>query len=116
MKWIAVLTLLVAGCSAPIQEIPFEPGVSHCVSKMSYAEQKQAMAWQSWKHQPMLAFCDMKGEPRNGESSGKHCPRLYCPPGKGMILIWDLNKAGTPPDYKDTEWTAHCYYVVVGRS
>jgi hypothetical protein len=98
------------GCGRPESEVPFEPGKTHCVSKMTAAELKQAMAWKKWKKPPMDALYDPDHKPGFGESHFNEPDkpgRLYCP--KGMILSWDLLKVGTPPNYADTSWAAHCY-------
>jgi hypothetical protein len=103
--------LLLTGCQ---REIPFQPGISHCVEKMSWRDINKAMEWKRWRHQPIDAIYDPKRDPGPGESrfNDKNKPgRVYCE--NGLILSWDLNKVGTPPDYGDTKWTAHCYYVSV---
>jgi hypothetical protein len=100
----------MAGCTSRKLEIPFEPGKQHCVSSMTEAEREQAMAWKEWDHKPMNAGYDPNHEPGDGDS-GFNEPdkkgRLFCP--RSMFLSWDLDTVGTPPDYKDSVWAAHCY-------
>lgn len=107
---------------ARFNEVPYQVGVGHCVSKMSNAEIKEAMAWKHWKTQPELAIWDPKHLPGIGESyknddNGDRITsgRLYCA-RSDQILHWDLSDPGTgDKDYKDATWTAHCYYVSVTK-
>src|ERR1700744_5926125 len=98
----ATLFLLLAGCKRSA-EIPFQPGVSHCVSKMSAKDRSEAMAWKHWKVRPMDSGYDPNREPGPGESKFNDKPgTAFCP--KGMILSWDLDEVGTAPDYEDSTW------------
>lgn len=109
------LLILIWGCGLP--EVPYQPGLSHCVRNMSVADRESAMAWQKWKHAPVDAAYDPLHDPGMGESQFNEPDkpgRLYCP--KGMLLSWDLGKIGTSPNYFDAEWVAHCYYVSATKS
>lgn len=108
-KSIALLVVLIAGCSSP--EVPWEPGQTHCITSMSKSEIREAMEWQHWKNPPMDALYDPLDRPGKGESSIEGKPgRIYCP--KGMMLSWDLYTPGTPPQHADALWCGHCYAKV----
>jgi hypothetical protein len=101
---------LVYSATLPPPEIPFEPGRSHCVSKLSPSERRQALAWKHWKNPPQDAKYDPDPDhlPAKGESYIQGKPgRVYCP--RGWMLSWDLLGVGHGPGYADAAWVAHCY-------